>query len=48
MEGVEDGRKVEDVGVDAFELLRPTVKVKAGLGLLSIEAMSSELGAWFG
>lgn len=49
MEGVEDGRKVEDVGVDAFELLRPTLKVKAGLGLglLSIEAMGSELGARF-
>lgn len=48
MDGVEDRPKVGDFGVDAPELLQPTVKVKAGLGLLSIEAMGPEVGARFG
>ena len=48
MDGVEDRPIVEDFGVDAAELLQPTVKVNAGLGLLSIEAMGSEVGVWFG
>lgn len=48
MDGVKDRPKVEDFGVDAPELLQPTVKVNAGLGLLSIEAMGSEAGVWLG
>lgn len=47
-DGIEDRPTVEDFGVDAPELLHPTVKVNAGLGLLSIEAMGSEAGVWLG